>query len=135
MLMVGGVKGATIDDLKASTATSYMNGLVLIGELSCDPFNMLCNDFTDFQTQPVPMATALALRYKAGELFIYNILKSNMINRHTMLDREGLMGLKSTYNKKYLELLDYLAQTIDSSDRGCLKCKASQGYNKTSIRL
>lgn len=120
---VTGVKGASIDAIRDadSTFTDLAYGLLIDGEMKCNMKDISCNDL-DFDNSEIALVTAYAIRYRAGQFLIDNILASGNINRYTMLDRERMYGKKNSYAKEYATRIDWLTENIDWRSTGCLSC-------------
>jgi hypothetical protein len=126
-LMVGGVTFDTIDfdcdEIIYGNVSNYMNGLSLDVELSCDVNEVLCQDSFDFVTNPLAIATAHAIRYKAGQLLIADILGSGNVSRYTMMDGDMLQKFYVEYGNKYKERIDWSTATLDITANDCLECR------------
>lgn len=126
-LMCGGITFDTIDfeceESQYGNVGNYMNGLSLDVELSCDVSEVLCDDTFDFVTNPLAISTALAIRYRAGQFLIGDILSSANVNRYTMMDGSLLQKWYMEYGNKYKEQLDWAIPTIDITANDCLECR------------
>ena len=87
----------------------------------------------DFENNEIAIATASAIRYKAGFYIIEKILASGNINRYTMTDRERLMGKKNTYIKEYNTYIDWIAQNVNTNINDCLICNDIDDLIKIAI--
>lgn len=124
-------------DFETSTTHSefstYMMGLTIGMTIACNFLEYLCSDDFDFVNDPVAASLALALRYKAGELFIYDIVNSGDVNRYTMIDSEQLQANAAFYATRYKEMVEYVSANIDLTKSDCWICKEFFGFQKQMI--
>lgn len=125
-VMVGGLYSDPQDTWmtyceKVYTTTNLMYGLTLQAELSCDTNQIVCNDDMDYQKNPIDHAIAHAIRYKAAMIILDKILRSGMINRLTLLNREEKEKQLQELNTKYWNIVTYIIDNIPESD--CYACK------------
>jgi hypothetical protein len=123
--MAGGFLKSDIVDLSdlSSTTSNFTYGLTLECEFKCKIQQTLCEDYFDFEANPLAIATAIAIRYKAGELLINDILTTPNINRNVMINREHLLAMKDEIMGKYRENLNYIAQNINVRSTDCYECR------------
>lgn len=121
---ITGVTGTTTDAIIAANAgfNDRAYGILIDGEIKCNMKDIACNDL-DFDNSEVALVMAHALRYRAGQLLVDNILASGNINRYTMLDRERLYGQRSRYAKEYTSRIEWLKENMDWQGTGCLTCE------------
>jgi len=117
-----------------SEFSTYMLGLTIGVSIACNFMEYLCSSDFDFNNDPVALSIALALRYKAGELFIYDIVNSGDVNRYTMIDGEQLQANAAYYATKYKEMYEYVAANIDLSKSDCWICKEFFGFKRQMIQ-
>lgn len=136
-LVANGIRANTIDieNENFSHVDKYLNGLLLDVALSCESARLLCSDEypLDFDNDANAMQIAYAIRFKAAEILVSNILSSDEINRYTMLDRESLYGKRNSYAKQYNDLLEYLVGAIQVTNTDCLICRNSNQFAKGKL--
>ncbi len=125
--MIGGISGNDIEDRETWGVSSYMNGLVLIGDFTCDKFIYLCNEDSDFETNEVDIGIAFALQYKWGEFVMNSFIDTNEVSKFSTLGLEAINNNRIYYNNKYVEMINFVAENIDVGKYGCLQCKPVHG--------
>jgi len=130
-VMIGRIQGndtSTFMQLNEGwTLSSYMNGLVLIGEFTCDNSLYLCNSKSDWENDLVDKAIAYSILFKWAEFTMDYFLSTSEVSRYTMLGIEAINFLRGKYNLKYAEMINFIIENIDISKFGCLRCKPAQG--------
>lgn len=123
--MAGGFYQSSIADLTdvTSTTNNYMYGLTLECEFKCKVQETLCKDYFDFDANPLAISTAIAIRYKAGELLINDILTTPNINRNVLINREHLLMMKEEIISNYRQNIKYIAGNINIHTNDCFACK------------
>lgn len=128
-LMAGGWTGDTLTDFDqtiTSTGTT-MNGLALQIELGCDIGQILCNGSLDFDTDPLAMSIAYAIRYKADSIMVQKLLGSTELTRSNTINREYYKERRNEMNKGYMENIKYISQSASLQNIDCLTCKDPHG--------
>jgi len=122
--MVGAYSGDAADfsDVSA-TSTANMYGLTLELNITCKVGETWCKDYLDFAANPLAIAIAFAIRYKAGEILIDQIMRSPNINRMTLMDAEQNQKDKDMFVAKYNEMMVYLTDNVDVTTTDCFSCK------------
>lgn len=118
------VWGVQFDDLNALNAhisDSYAHGLSLSVSIKCDNESLFCREYNDQDAIAVTMAHAV--RFKAGELLIEDVIKSPDVNRYTTMAREYLWGKRNHFRAEYDARIQYLAQTVNVEDSNCYVCR------------
>ena len=132
-----GVKGNAIPDISLyqQSTSNEINGLVLDVEAKCKSSEIICSEERplDFNDSGYDMQIAYAIRFKAGEILIEDMLASGNINRFTMLDRERLWGKRNHYRKLYDEWVTYLCASPKIDNNYCLVCRNDNGLLKRTI--
>ncbi|MCA9497107.1 MAG: hypothetical protein KC589_09250 [Nanoarchaeota archaeon] len=103
----------------------YAHGLRIDVQINCNNAHVICggdDQELDFDNDPIARVLAYAIRYKAGEILIEDILASGQINRYTMLDKERLWGKRNHYRSEFSQRIMYLTQEIDLSVNDCFAC-------------
>lgn len=120
------VAGTNGNDVTAKTgwgcSTTYTYGLQIEVSFKCALSDVICQNL-DYEKNPAAIKLAEALRYKAGEKVINNIMSSGTINRYTLLDNESMWGRRNHYAKRYTESLAEAIGAMDITRTGCYKCK------------
>lgn len=132
-IMVTGVQGDDIADRENWATENYLNGLMFDVSFKCRVKDIICTEVPDYETNELAIAMAYAVRFKAGQLLLDQILASGNINRFSMMDRERMMGKKNTYVKEYLLRLDWLAENINIKTNDCLICNDTNDIFKAGI--
>ena len=116
--------GVQFDDLNALNNHSsdvYAHGLSLGVSIKCDNESLFCREYNDQDAIAVTMAHAV--RFKAGELLIEDVLKSPDVNRYTTMAREYNWGKRNHFRAEYDSRIQYLAQTINVDESNCYVCR------------
>lgn len=125
---VSGIKGSGTA-YSGYSRTKFMNGLLFNGDVYCQSGRLICTDESplDFDNDMGrSMQIAYAIRFKAGEILVENILASSNINRYTLLDRERLWGKRNHYRKLYNDWIQYLCDNAEIGSHDCLVCRGSK---------
>jgi hypothetical protein len=120
--MIGSYEANSVEECMNNTkrAPNRFNGLVLSVEVYCKAISLLTNDGDiNFEANPLAMAYATAIRYKAAETMANKLLLSNNLNRAVMINREQIAAERETWRKQYLEITQYLSQITDISQNDC----------------
>lgn len=138
-VMVGAVVHSDTDlDFSniTTSASNYTYGLTLPDiEFRCKVSELLCDDTTlmDYEANPLALAIAHLIRYKAGELCINGILQSKNINLETMINREELDKCRGDFRIKYGELALFISENLNIAANDCLACKDNVGIHLGGI--
>ena len=133
--LIEGVTGDDILDRETWQRDNFANGLVIDLQFNCNTAELICggeDEPLDFMNDAQAMVMAYAIRFKAGEILIEDILSSGNINRYTMLAKERLWGKRNHYVKEYTQRIAYLASRLDTNSNDCLACGDNR-IGKTSI--
>lgn len=121
-LDVYGANFSDITNLKAGSFDEYSHGLTLDVSIKCDNEKLFCGNYQEDDAIATTMAHAV--RYKAGELLIEDVLKSPDVNRYTTMAREYLWGKRNHFRKEYDDRIIYLANdAIDVTASNCFVCR------------
>jgi hypothetical protein len=121
-LMMGSYEANTLEGCINNTkrAPNRFNGLVLTVEIYCKSLELLTSDGNiNFDANPLAMAYATAIRYKAAEIMANKLLLTNNLNRAVMINREQIAAERETWRKQYLEITSYVCQIMDISQNDC----------------
>lgn len=103
--------------------SSYLNGLQFDLEFYCKAAETICKDSFNFDSNPLAISVALAIRYKAAELLAQAILNDNTLDFFAVMKSETLAEERAIFESKYDELTGYIiANTnIELNDCFCNK--------------
>lgn len=132
-IMITGITGNDIYDLRNWSTQNYTMGILLDVEFKCKVSDLICKESLDFEYNPLALTMAHAVRYNAGAKLIDTILASGDPNRYTMTDRERLMGKKNTYTREFLDRIGYLTEQINYKANDCLACNDFDDIIKVGI--
>ena len=137
-LMAAGTLGTDESDKNGWSLNQKQSyGIVLDVTLTCDMEASLCSEEMDFTTDPVYIAMAHALRYKACAIIIDKVLKSGKPDRYTTVAGAQLMNDKTLYESEYANrIVNFLCHEISEEiDRysDCFKCKDAWDLKKRTI--
>ena len=133
-LMVGGYYLPTlVTDSCTTSSVNYLYGLTFDLELKCKVNEVLCEDYMDYEGNPLALYMAHAVRYKAGELLINRIELSPNLNRETMINTEAAAAARDVFITKYNDIVKYIVDRIDISVNDCLECRDLQEMIKAGI--
>lgn len=132
-VMITGIVGNDLNDRENWGTTQYNNGIFLDVEFKCSVSDLVCGESMDFENNPIAIAMAWAVRYKAAFYLLDSILASPEINRFTMMDRERLMQKKNTYNQLYQERIEWISGEINYQSNDCLTCDDFNDIVKVGI--
>lgn len=133
-VQVYGVRGNSTD-YSSFNRTSELNGILLDADLYCEAPRVICSAEypLDFQNSGRAMHIAYAIRFKAGEILIEELLNSKEINRHTMMDREKLYGKRNHYRATYEQWVKYLGENTEIINNNCWACRPNKLVSKGTI--
>ena len=98
-----------------------MHGLVLEAEVACNINSVICNGQMDFDSDPLAMSVAEAIRLKAGMLLLQKLAGSHRLNRETLIAKGSYGETRERWKKSYQENVVYIARSIDIDKCPCLK--------------
>lgn len=101
---------------RVTYTSNFMYGLTLQVEISCNSNQIICNENMDYAKNPIHHAVAHAIRYKTGVIILDKILRSGMINRLTLLNRDEKAIQLKELNDKYWNIVTYIIDNIPPSD-------------------
>lgn len=108
------------DMIESGRFDTYSHGFVLDVELKCESKTLICREV--FENEKIGIAMAAAVQFKAAELIIESVLKSNEVNRFTMQNREYNWGKRNHFRVEYASRISYMAGEIDISNSDCFVC-------------
>ena len=136
-VMVGGFDTDDISEFsnidKNYGGYNNLNGLSLEVDIDCDYGLTLCKDSMNFESDPLALSTAFAVRYKAAEILADWLLSSPQLSYAKLVNRETLVREQVLWVEKYKELITYIAQNTDITKTDCLDCKDNYKINKGTI--
>lgn len=119
-MQVSGATATSTDALLTAQTSSYGMGLALDAEVGCDTRAIVCESYN--ADESIKIVMAYATRYKAGELVLESILRSDAINRYTLTQRESLYGKRNHFKAEYDSRIAWLVENIDTSLVDCYVC-------------
>ena len=128
--MVAGVYGNDLTVREDWPTVREASGMILHGNFTCNIFDALCTDDSDFVNNELDAAMAWAILYKTGEFLTNYIMDTGEVSRYTLLGTEALNENRMYYNKRYAVLMDWIAQNMDDERNDCLKCKSPMGLRR-----
>jgi len=133
-LMAGSYSGdaTDFDDLNHTTS-NYLYGLTFDVDLFCETAEVLCRDSMDFRANPLAIAIAIAIRYKAGEILITKLLRSTELNREILVNRQQSEDDRNFFLRRYDESLRYVVNNVDTKANDCFDCKDFIKITKSGI--
>jgi hypothetical protein len=138
-VMVGGFHTDDITEFtnidKNYGGYSALNGLNLEIDIDCDYGMTFCRDELNFESDPLAIAIAFAVRYKAAEYLADWIFSSREMSFEKLINRENLATEQAAWIAKYKELIEYIAQNVDIEKTDCLKCKDQYRIEKGTLLL
>jgi hypothetical protein len=134
-MMVGGWDGDTLTDFDDTTsgAGSYLNGLFIEGEIYCSVSEVLCESALDFNSDPLAMSSAFAIRWRAGSIMAQKMMLSTKLNRSQMVNRDALTAARREWDARYNETVQYIAQNANLTLSDCVECKPAAGIKVRSV--
>jgi hypothetical protein len=128
-VMVGGWEGNTLTDFDqaSSMATTQLNGLALQVELGCDISQIVCNGELNFNTDPLALSIAFAIRYKSAELLGQKIIAGTALTRENVINREAWQMSSKDWQAAYEKAVLYIAENATVENNDCLTCKDPYG--------
>ena len=122
-VMCGGLETDVLEFMDAEYGgNDYMNGLILEAEFRCNVGEVLCMDEFDFKADPLALAIAFAIRWKAAEIFADKIFSTTNLGFETLVNREDLATNQGEWIKKYTEYVEYIALKANLDKNDCLVC-------------
>jgi hypothetical protein len=110
-----------------------MHGLVLEAEVACNVNSVICNGQMDFDSDPLAMSVAEAIRLKAGMLLLQKLAGSHRLNRETLMAKGSYGETIKTWGKDYNEAVLFIAESVNLGNCPCLKDKDKYGMHVGGI--
>lgn len=132
-IMLTGTQGDDISNRKYWQTSSYLNGLMLDVKFDCNTSELICKQNLNYESNPLALAMAYAIRYRAGAIVIDNILGSGQINRYTMMDRDTMSGKRNNFLKEYKDRVNWIAKEMNWRANDCLTCNDFNDVLKIGI--
>ncbi len=116
-----------------SVTSNELNGLTLDVELRCNVSETLCKDELDFEGNPLALAMAYAIRFKAAEILADAMIKSGKLNRYTLIDHEFFGASIEEWREQYKANVEYLASNANIASNDCFICKDNTGLKNKGL--
>jgi hypothetical protein len=119
------VNGFQANDLSSPNPTKglLMNGLTIGVEIGCKISSVICNNQFDFETNPVSLAVALAVRYRAAIILASKVRSSTQLTRETFVNEDEFAYSIEKWEAGYKEKIDFIAANVDLTGNDCVVCK------------
>lgn len=136
-VMIGGTQInslAELDDMDDNTsASNSMYGLTVDMDFGCKAHELLCKDSIDFDSNPLAMSLAFAIRYAVALNVADQILTSTVLSRANMVAREDWEDSKDDWNEKYAEHVNYIVDNASNKANSCFTCKDVLGATRQGL--
>jgi len=132
-IMLTGTQGDTLTERADWATNGYLNGLMLDVNFRCNTSELICKQNLNYEANPLALAMAYAMRFKAGAIVIDEILSSSQINRYTMMDRETMSDKRNKFIKEYNTRVQWIAKEMNWKANDCLKCNTFDDVLKIGI--
>ena len=110
---------SSFDDL-SDYAHNYLNGLYFDVEFRCKLNEVLCKDALDFESNPLAISMAQAIKFKAAEFLATELVKLNEPNFQSLINKDELKQNISIWAGKYNEMVTYIAENANILANDCL---------------
>ena len=135
-IMCGGMVTSVLEFMDAEYGgNDYMNGLIFEVEFRCNIGEVVCMDGFDFQSDPLALDIAFAIRWKAAEIFADRLFASRNISFDTLIHREDLATNQAEWIKKYIDYIEHIGKKIDLTRNDCLVCDDFNIIGKSGILI
>lgn len=124
-----GIGGTDVFSFNPANKKPYINGLLLNINAQCSIEDMVCENY--YNNPLVRVSIAHAIWYLSGSKLITRLLKSDKINRYTMIDREAMQHDAWGLQKKAEKSLKWLASSMKVSSE-CFICDNGGGVVRKS---
>lgn len=139
------------DSLSSRTVHNY--GLQPVVEITCEGYDFLCAPMNDaesdhifqdlsssgsnlYQSHPYFVTVAKLVQLYSIQKLISSVLRSNQINKFTILhDKKDLYKRRSSNQKKIEGHMIWLAENTPGEFVDCYSCRSTQRIRKTTLRL
>lgn len=124
--MFGGVQKDTLIDFDdcGVGAFSTIYGLTLEVKFGCKIQQTLCDGELDFDSNPLALAMAMAIRYKASALLAESMLISGKFSRYLTVSGDDLNDSRLEWIAAYNEHVSYLISAISEETSDCISCRS-----------
>lgn len=107
-------------DELSEKGSNNTKGLQLKVDIICRTDRAICRDNVDFRMNPLAMAYASAIQYKAGSVIIWDLTRSPKLNRIIMSDMETFREAAKHYERKYNDMIRFISKNMEvTSDCFC----------------
>jgi hypothetical protein len=119
-----GVGTTDLTMLKGAATYGYAMGLSFNVDVRCDTGEFICREYSD--DNAIAIAFAHAVRYRANWWLNEQVLKSDQINRYTMMNREYMWGKRNHFRSEWETRIQWIGANIDMSSTDCFICRDNQ---------
>lgn len=113
------------DNEEVLYTNSTLGGLALEGYFSCNKLDWICN-LEEMNGLDLRDLIARLIQWKSAIHLISGILRSDKVNRATLLDQEGLYRQRSFLAKKYENAVLWVAQNLPGGVTSCWGCEKAE---------
>lgn len=115
--------------------TTELNGVTLDLKVTCNQSELICSEERplDFEGSGTAREIAYAIRLKAGAKLYQDIISSDQINRHTMLNREYIEKKIEEWNAEYSNWVEWYCGAINVEANDCFVCRDGKNIGKSGI--
>lgn len=124
-----GMEISNLDKVRQISTNRNGYGLCVTAQVACDNKMLLCREYEKKDT--INAMSNWALMYKAGELWIEYLMKSNYINKTALQNREYLWGKRNHFRAEYEKRITNIANDMTLGETGCYTCKGNRGAKGT----
>lgn len=111
-----------------------MFGLTLDVETYCSVDDLFCYDTILYTADQLASAQAKAILYCSTRFLADKILLSDKLTRSTMINRDTIREKMAEWKLDYERMTAFIAENIDVSRSGCLRCRERLGA-RTNIAI
>jgi hypothetical protein len=104
----------------------YAHGLSLSTTIYCDNLTIICKEFDN--SEPIAISMAWAIAYKAAELWIEYLFKTNFVSREMVNSREYFWGKRNHFRAEYEARIQYIGNNLSLDDTNCYVCKGDKAF-------
>lgn len=125
-VMVGGRQINSLDELEdeVTSLPNKMYGLTVELDFYCKVDEVLCETALDFKGNPLALGMALAIQYKAASILADKILRSPLLNRENLVNRDQWEEEQLVWNDKFSEHVHHIVNEAQHTANDCFGCKS-----------
>lgn len=121
-VMIGGFETDTLEfEINTYGGNNYMNGLGFEAEFRCNIHELFCMTELDYESDPLAVSIAFAIRYKAA-IILADMIFASGLNHWSLINREYLAVEQKSWQAKYEEIVTYIANKVPITRNDCWQC-------------